>query len=203
MRTRPMLAGVFTSDVGWSVRWHWPCSAAAALELIHEAYGGPPATIHREDHTGGGYTSSSGGSGSSSGGSGSSSGGSGGGSGSSSGSTGSAGAVSTLEDSLKMHMPLGPDLRENAGAFAAQAAAWGLEELPRMAEVYPLGGAGDRLGLVDEATGESLPAALLPYNGRTLIEGLLRDLAGGLFPTRTPPTVNVLLLTSTSSARRL
>ena len=46
-----------------------------------------------------------------------------------------------------------------------------------MAEVYPLGGAGDRLGLVDETTGESLPAALLMYNGRTLIEGLLRDLS--------------------------
>jgi hypothetical protein len=27
-----------------------------------------------------------------------------------------------------------------------------------------------RLGLVDEVTGESLPAALLMYNGRTLIE---------------------------------
>ena len=100
---------------------------------------------------------------------------------------------------MTMHMPLGPDLRENAGAFAAQAAAWGLEELPRMAEVYPLGGAGDRLGLVDEATGESLPAALLPYNGRTLIEGLLRDLAGGLLTPRTRLTANVLLL----SARRL
>jgi hypothetical protein len=47
---------------------------------------------------------------------------------------------------MHMHVPVGPDLRENGGAFAAQAAAWGIEELPRMAEVYPLGGAGDRLG---------------------------------------------------------
>ncbi|CAI5502747.1 unnamed protein product [Closterium sp. Naga37s-1] len=60
--------------------------------------------------------------------------------------------------------------------FASQAAFWGLEGLPAMAEIYPLGGAGDRLGLVDEATGESLPVAMLPYCGRTLLHGLLRDL---------------------------
>ena len=45
-----------------------------------------------------------------------------------------------------------------------------------MGEIYPLGGAGDRLGLVDEVTGESLPVAMLPYCGRTLLEGLIRDL---------------------------
>jgi len=45
-----------------------------------------------------------------------------------------------------------------------------------MAEIYPLGGAGDRLGLVDEETGECLPVAMLPYCGRTLLEGLIRDL---------------------------
>lgn len=37
-------------------------------------------------------------------------------------------------------------------------------------------GAGDRLGLVDEETGESVPTAMLPYCGRTLLEGLVRDL---------------------------
>lgn len=37
-------------------------------------------------------------------------------------------------------------------------------------------GAGDRLGLIDEETGESVPTAVLPYCGRTLLEGLLRDL---------------------------
>ena len=35
-------------------------------------------------------------------------------------------------------------------------------------------GAGDRLGLVDEASGECLPAAMLPYSGRTMMEGLIR-----------------------------
>lgn len=45
-----------------------------------------------------------------------------------------------------------------------------------MGEIYPLGGAGDRLGLVDERSGECLPVAMLPYCGRTLLEGLIRDL---------------------------
>ena len=47
------------------------------------------------------------------------------------------------------------------GEYARQAAAWGLEELPRMAEVYPLGGAGDRLGLQDEVT-RRIPACASP-----------------------------------------
>lgn len=48
--------------------------------------------------------------------------------------------------------------------------------LPDLGEIYPLGGAGDRLNLVDSDTGEFLPAAMLPYCGRTLLEGLIRDL---------------------------
>ena len=37
-------------------------------------------------------------------------------------------------------------------------------------------GAGDRLGLKCEVTGASIPTAMLPYCGRTLLEGLVRDL---------------------------
>ena len=37
-------------------------------------------------------------------------------------------------------------------------------------------GAGDRLGLICEHTGEPLPAAMLPYAGRPIFERLLRDL---------------------------
>jgi hypothetical protein len=43
----------------------------------------------------------------------------------------------------------------------------------------PPPGAGDRLGLKDEVTGESLPAAMLPYTGRPMIELLVRDLQVG------------------------
>jgi len=42
--------------------------------------------------------------------------------------------------------------------------------------MYPLGGSADRLGLVDPNSGECLPAAMLPFCGRTLLEGLIRDL---------------------------
>lgn len=52
----------------------------------------------------------------------------------------------------------------------------GIEALYEMAEMYPLGGAADRLHLVDDTTGEELPAANLCYNGRPLLEGLIRDL---------------------------
>lgn len=47
--------------------------------------------------------------------------------------------------------------------------------LPELGEIYALGGSADRLGLLDPVTGESLPAAMLPYCGRTLLEGLIRD----------------------------
>jgi hypothetical protein len=57
-----------------------------------------------------------------------------------------------------------------------QAVRWGIENTKRIAIIYPLGGAGDRLNLKDEATGVPLPAALLPFLGRTLLEGMLRDL---------------------------
>ena len=60
--------------------------------------------------------------------------------------------------------------------FEAESAAWGLRNMGKMGEMYPLGGAGDRLGLKCEYTGEDLPTALLPYAGFTLLECLVRDL---------------------------
>lgn len=57
-----------------------------------------------------------------------------------------------------------------------QAVKWGLEAMPEMSEIYPLGGAADRLHLVDEKTGKELPAAKLAFAGRPLLEHLIRDL---------------------------
>lgn len=51
----------------------------------------------------------------------------------------------------------------------------GLLALEHIAEIYPLGGAADRLHLVEEKTGAELPAAKLQFAGRTLLEGLIRD----------------------------
>ncbi|KAK9833071.1 hypothetical protein WJX74_006343 [Apatococcus lobatus] len=78
---------------------------------------------------------------------------------------------------VQYHMPRGPDLAgPNGAAVATEAVATGLQALPHLAEIYPLGGAGDRLGLKCEVTGTSIPTAMLPYCGRTLLEGLVRDL---------------------------
>ncbi|TVU19759.1 hypothetical protein EJB05_35930, partial [Eragrostis curvula] len=76
---------------------------------------------------------------------------------------------------VDFHVPDGLNLLEDT-EYASQAALWGIEGLPELGEIYPIGGAGDRLGLADSETGESLPAALLPYCGRSLLEGLIRDL---------------------------
>ncbi|XP_057980825.1 UTP--glucose-1-phosphate uridylyltransferase 3, chloroplastic isoform X2 [Malania oleifera] len=76
---------------------------------------------------------------------------------------------------LEIHRPDGLDLSQNK-EYASQAVLWGIEGLPDLGEIYPLGGSADRLGLVDPDTGECLPAAMLPYCGRTLLEGLIRDL---------------------------
>jgi len=57
----------------------------------------------------------------------------------------------------------------------------GLERMSEMAELYPVGGAGDRLDLHDEVNGLPLPAAKLPFCGRTLLEGMIRDLEGREF----------------------
>ncbi|XP_059627949.1 UTP--glucose-1-phosphate uridylyltransferase 3, chloroplastic [Cornus florida] len=76
---------------------------------------------------------------------------------------------------LEIHPPSVLDLSKDT-EYASQAALWGIESLPDLGEIYPLGGSADRLGLVDPDTGECLPAAMLPYCGRTLLEGLIRDL---------------------------
>ncbi|KAG8644869.1 hypothetical protein MANES_10G010100v8 [Manihot esculenta] len=76
---------------------------------------------------------------------------------------------------LGIHAPNVVDLSKNT-EYASQAALWGIEGLPDLGEIYPLGGSADRLGLVDPDTGECLPAAMLPFCGRTLLEGLIRDL---------------------------
>ena len=52
----------------------------------------------------------------------------------------------------------------------------GIRTMPLLAEMYPLGGAADRLRLYNEKTGAPLPAARLPMMGKTVLEGLIADL---------------------------
>ncbi len=68
--------------------------------------------------------------------------------------------------------PEGISLAEKSEAWAIE----GVRALPLMAEMYPLGGAADRLRLYDERTNQPLPAARLPFLGKTLLQGLMDDL---------------------------
>lgn len=52
----------------------------------------------------------------------------------------------------------------------------GIQGLQKIGELYPVGGAGDRLHLVEEKTQRPLPVAHLRFLGRTMLEGLVRDL---------------------------
>jgi hypothetical protein len=95
----------------------------------------------------------------------------------SNGHSGSHSPATPTEPATDFLVPAGLDLAspELAGEAAAAVAA-GIEALPHLAEVYPLGGAGDRLGLQCDVSGEALPTAVLQYCGRSLLENLLRDL---------------------------
>ncbi|HAB98750.1 MAG TPA: hypothetical protein DCE71_02890, partial [Parachlamydiales bacterium] len=63
----------------------------------------------------------------------------------------------------------------HSGIEVEDAVECGLKALPYTAEFYPLGGAADRLHLVDRLTGGDLPAAKMQFAGRSLFEGLIRD----------------------------
>ena len=52
----------------------------------------------------------------------------------------------------------------------------GLYNLPKIAFIFPLGGAGDRLNLHDEQTKKPLPAAKLNFLGKTLLEIMIDDI---------------------------
>lgn len=81
---------------------------------------------------------------------------------------------------ISYHEPEGIDL-QNKNQQNCQAVRWGIEEMPGIAEIYPVGGAGDRLNLKDEDSGQPLPVAQLMFCGRTLLEGMIRDLQGREF----------------------
>lgn len=57
-----------------------------------------------------------------------------------------------------------------------QMILWGIEHLPEISELYPLGGAADRLHLQDPVSKAELPAAKLAFGGKTLLEWLIQDL---------------------------
>lgn len=78
-------------------------------------------------------------------------------------------------NSIRYLKPIGIDLSENTPAVYNYV-NWGIQAIPIMGEIYPVGGAGDRLGLVETSTGKPMPAAKLNFMGITLLERLFQDL---------------------------
>lgn len=80
-----------------------------------------------------------------------------------------------LNESVAYYKPEGIDI-SNSDYETEGYVYEALKNLDALAEVYPVGGAGDRLQLRCRKTKELLPAACLEFNGKTLLEGLFRDL---------------------------
>jgi len=79
------------------------------------------------------------------------------------------------QETLHYYKPEGLDLTEETQEVF-KAIRWGVEHLPQIAEIYPVGGAGDRLSLLEESTGKPRPAGHLPLLGQTLISLMIHDL---------------------------
>jgi len=82
-----------------------------------------------------------------------------------------------------------------------EAVQLALRKLAEVALILPVGGAGDRLGLQDPISGEPLPVALLPFDGRSLLQGIIEDLEALEWlcyrVTGQQVTVPVVMMTST------
>lgn len=74
----------------------------------------------------------------------------------------------------RYHPPSGIDLTKE-DLYLKEVVLEGIAKQGEMAELYPVGGAADRLKLQDEKTHYDLPAARLEFLGRTLLEGMIRD----------------------------
>ncbi len=61
-------------------------------------------------------------------------------------------------------------------ALVKDATLIGLEHLNRVAAIFPVGGAGDRLDLHDEESGQPLPAAKLKFCGSSLLQQMISDI---------------------------
>lgn len=76
---------------------------------------------------------------------------------------------------VNFRKPIGKDISEK-NAFTHKAIRKSLESAKEISEFYAVGGAGDRLDLRNPKTDEPMPAALLPFLGRSILETLFRDL---------------------------
>ncbi len=79
------------------------------------------------------------------------------------------------QDRGHYHRPPGIDI-SSKNQSVREYILEGIVSLPLLSEIYPVGGAADRLKLVEAETGQPLPAAKLIFCGYSLLEGLIRDL---------------------------
>lgn len=77
-------------------------------------------------------------------------------------------------EKAKYHAPQGYDLSVDSEEVR-KAIYYAIENMQEIAEMYPLGGAADRLKLKDPRTKEALPAALLMFSGQPMLEHLIQD----------------------------
>ena len=78
-------------------------------------------------------------------------------------------------EQLQYLAPFGIDLSKD-DSVVRKAVIAGIRELGKMAEIYPVGGAADRLALKDKQTNAGLPSARLEFLGRELLKGIVQDL---------------------------
>lgn len=79
-----------------------------------------------------------------------------------------------IVDKSKYHAPSGIDL-SSPSAHLDELIYHSIHQMEHLAEMYPVGGAADRLRLQDE-DGTPIPAAMLSFNGQTLLGKLIEDL---------------------------
>ena len=82
---------------------------------------------------------------------------------------------SRLTEQEQLAPPEGEDLSQDS-LEVRKAVIEGIKGQGMMGELYPVGGAADRLQLKDEKTEEGLPAARLIFLGKPLLEGVIADL---------------------------
>ncbi len=78
-------------------------------------------------------------------------------------------------DKAIVHAPWGLDFSKPSRQLT-EAIYFAIDKMEELSEMYPVGGAADRLRLQDAITGSSMPAAFLSFNGDTLLGRLIGDL---------------------------
>ncbi len=80
-----------------------------------------------------------------------------------------------LVNQSRYHAPCGIDVSVQS-AELDDMIYHSIDKMDQLAEMYPVGGSADRLRLQDPETGTQIPAAMLSFNGQTLLGKLIEDL---------------------------